>query len=73
MNEVRVSLVIQSHLNDMACAPDNALQYARIVFLKLLISIYKDTSVYVNTDTIDELWEDACNAAEGKKVTEKVG
>jgi cytochrome c len=73
MNEVRVSLVIQSHLNDMMCSPDNDLMKARVVFLKLLVSIYKDTSVCVDTNTIDEIWEDAYNAVEGKKVTEKVG
>jgi len=72
MSEVRVSIVIQSHLNDMMCSPDNDLMKARIVFLKLLVSIYKDTSVCVDTNTIDEIWEDACNAVEGKKVTQKV-
>ena len=73
MNEVRVSLVIQSHLNDMVLSPDNDLMKARVVFLKLLIGIYKDTSVYVDTNRIDELWEDACKAVESqKKVAEKV-
>jgi len=72
MSEVRVSLVIQSHLNDMMCSPDNDLMKVRVVFLKLLVSIYKDTSVCVDTNTIDEIWEDAWHAVEGKKVTQKV-
>ena len=72
MNEVRVSIVIQSHLNDMLTSPDTDLMKARIVFIKMLVAIYKDTTVWVDTNTIDQLWEDACNAVAEKKVTEKV-
>ena len=54
--ELRVSLVIQSHLSDamieMGFAPEIAQQ--RLRFVKYLINIYPDTSKEIDVDAVYE-------------------
>ena len=58
MEEIKISMVIQSHLSDamaiMGSNPEEAM--IKIAFVKSLVSIYKDTSVYESEDTIDSIY-----------------
>lgn len=63
MNELRVSIAIQSHLSDASyeMRTDNAelidLAERRIHFVKHLISQFPNTDIFVDTDELDEMWK----------------
>ena len=59
--EVKVRLVIQSHLSDamaeMSVNPEQAAK--RLRFVKLLVSIYSDTNTYESEEYLNELYNEA--------------
>ena len=56
--DIRVSMVIASHLSDASIEMmfDQELANARINFVKVLVSLYPDTSVRVTEEELNSIW-----------------
>ena len=67
--EVKVRLVIQSHLSDamaeMSVNPEQAAK--RLRFVKLLVSIYSDTNTYATEEYLNELYNEAVGSSKSSR------
>jgi radical SAM superfamily enzyme len=67
--EVKVRLVIQSHLSDamaeMSVNPEQAAK--RLSFVKLLVSIYSDTNTYATEEYLNELYNEAVGSSKSPR------
>ena len=56
--DIRVSMVIASHLSDASIEMmfDQSLANARLNFVKVLVSLYPDTSTRVTEDELNAIW-----------------
>jgi hypothetical protein len=52
----KVILIIKSYLNDVKVNPTDSLNEHRLNFVLLLITKYSNTSVKIDDDEINELW-----------------